>query len=232
MLEEACEGSRSKKVRCKRDAVRAASRGCCCGEEPKPHRWNAFGDRTARRLKQATRARSHGEIGRDPTKDGARHCGASQRRDAARSRRRRAREVRATVVLSQPKGAQGEQRTTSTKRAGGIPARGNRRWAAPKRGGRSGAGGISRASREMAKVTRERSPSLPSQSGANRQLGRETKRHQRCARAPRLAPNGVPSSAEQRTTERRRYGRARDVQRSHADAEARSEPETRLAARE
>lgn len=65
-LEEACEGSRSKKVRCKRDAVRAASRGCCCGEEPKPHRWNAFGDRTARRLKQATRARSHGEIGREP----------------------------------------------------------------------------------------------------------------------------------------------------------------------
>jgi hypothetical protein len=63
--EEACEGSRSKKVRCKRDAVRAASRGCCFGEEPKPHRWNAFGDRTARRLKQATRARSRGEIGRD-----------------------------------------------------------------------------------------------------------------------------------------------------------------------
>jgi hypothetical protein len=66
MLGEACEGSRSKKVRCKRDAVRAASRGCCFGEEPKPHRWNAFGDRTARSLKQATRARSHGEIGREP----------------------------------------------------------------------------------------------------------------------------------------------------------------------
>lgn len=34
--------------------------------------------------------------------------------------------------------------------------------------------------------------------------------------------NGVPSSAEQRTTTRRRDGRARDVRRSHADAEARS----------
>jgi len=71
-LEEACEGSRSKKVRCKRDAVRAASRGCCSGEEPEPRRWNAFGDRTARRLKQAARARFYGEIGRGPTKDGTR----------------------------------------------------------------------------------------------------------------------------------------------------------------
>jgi hypothetical protein len=75
-LEEACEGSRSKQVRCKRDAVRAASRGCCLGEEPGPQRWNAFGDRTTRSLKQATRARSHGEIGRDPTEDGCGDCGA------------------------------------------------------------------------------------------------------------------------------------------------------------
>lgn len=107
-----------------------------------PHRWNAFGDRTARSLKQAARARSRRRI--RPWPGERRDAAAVARNIKARhgdgSTETSARGSERAVPLSQPKGAEGLQPTLGDEARRRHPSRRDRRRAAPRRDDRSRVG--------------------------------------------------------------------------------------------